>query len=351
MKLNEMFTVDAGSSAPVRSGKQSKNFRGRSVVLAGVATLMVSGVMVGFTRESPGKPIGAGMKPTPLVLGPMIFVSNRSGIISGTPNGNEIWTMNANGTTPVRLTNNTTAEWEPHWNPDGTKIAFTSNLAVNWIPWDGNWDVYTMDPDGSNVTNLTDSPSYDFGSTWSPDGSKIAFATDRDGNLEIYVMNSDGSNPVNLTNNGASDGHSAWSPDGSKIAFSSNRDGNDEIYVMNADGSGVVTRITTNYAIDISPTWSPDGTKIAFSSSRSGAYDIYSMNANGSGLKRLTNNPAEEYEPNWSPDGTMIVYYRRHDGTSNNLEIYTMKADGKQQVRLTNNYPFLDGDPTWKPLP
>lgn len=88
--------------------------------------------------------------------------------------------------------------------------------------------------------------------------------------------------------------------------------------------------------------------KIAFTSYRTGNSDVYLMNAaGGSGLRRLTTNPDEEHEPAFSPDGTKIVYYRRHD--VDNYEVYIMNADAKQQARLTNNYPFLDVDPTWKP--
>ena len=102
--------------------------------------------------------------------------------------------------------------------------------------------------------------------SWSPDGSQIAFDSDRDGNWEIYVMDADGSNPTNLTNNAADDQRPAWSPDGSKIAFHSNRDGNlDEIYVMDADGSNPI-RLTNNTDNDHCPSWSPDGSKIAFRS-------------------------------------------------------------------------------------
>ena len=327
-------------------------------IFAGMATIIVSSLIMGFTGEMAGTPAGGARTSPAVALGPIIFVSNRLGIISGTPNGNDLWTMNANGTNPVALTDNDWAEFEPQWSPNdtpgGQKIAFTSNqdAVTRGEGFATDWDVYTMNPDGSGVVNLTPddpaNPSYDFGATWSPDGSRIAFSTDRDGNAEIYVMDQFGGNLVNLTNNGASDGHPAWSPDGTKILFRSDRNGNDEIYVMNADGTNQ-TRLTNNAAIDYLPNWSPDGTKIAFTSYRTGNGDIYSMNANGSGLKRLTNNPAEEVEPAWSPDGTTIVYYRRHD--VENHEIYTMRADGKQQVRLTNNYPFIDGDPSCKPLP
>ena len=87
-------------------------------------------------------------------------------------------------------------------------------------------------------------PAYDMGPTFSTDGYKIAFYSNRDGNGEIYIMNVDGSEQVNLTNNPADDwGEPSFSPDGSKIAFVSKRDGLDEIYIMNVDGSGQ-TRLT-----------------------------------------------------------------------------------------------------------
>jgi len=90
-----------------------------------------------------------------------------------------------------------------------------------------------------------------------PEGTKIAFVSHRDGNMEIYVMNADGSNLTNLTNNSAYDYAPCFSPDGTKIAFASELDGNDaEIYVMNADGSNL-TRLTNNSAWDGVPSWGP----------------------------------------------------------------------------------------------
>ncbi|GIV01726.1 MAG: hypothetical protein KatS3mg015_0556 [Fimbriimonadales bacterium] len=112
-----------------------------------------------------------------------------------------------------------------------TFIAFESTR-------DGNFEIYVMNADGTNQTNLTNNAAIDSGPVWSADGSKIAFVSDRDGNDEVYVMNADGTNQTRLTNNPApSDRFPVWSPDGSKIAFVSDRDGNVEIYVMNADGT------------------------------------------------------------------------------------------------------------------
>jgi dipeptidyl aminopeptidase/acylaminoacyl peptidase len=120
-------------------------------------------------------------------------------------------------------------------------------------------------------------------------------------------MNADGSNPTRLTSTPYLEFYPEWSPDGTKIAFTSNREGSDnfEIYVMNADGSGQ-TNISNNPAYDALPNWSPDGTKIAFESTRhdtlSGRPDIYVMNADdGSNPIRLTTHPAHDEAPDWGP--------------------------------------------------
>jgi len=175
------------------------------------------------------------------------------------------------------------------------RIAFSSSFGY------GNVEIHVMNADGSDLTNITNNSAWDWTPSWSPDGGKIAFSSDRDGKLEIYVMNADGSDLTRLTNNSAWDYRPAWSPDGAKIAFQSHSDGNSEIYVMNTDGSDQ-TRLTNNAGRDDFPEWSPDGAKIAFSSDRDGNVEIYVMNADGSGQTRLTNNGLEDNNPSWSPE-------------------------------------------------
>ena len=120
-----------------------------------------------------------------------------------------------------------------------------------------------MNADGSNQTNISNDQMDNYPS-WSPDGSKIAFCSQRfsfnndifSTNIDLYVMNADGSNRTNITNNPESVNSPSWSPDGSQIAFSSYIDGNSEIYVISADGSNQ-TNLTNDLEYDGMPSWSP----------------------------------------------------------------------------------------------
>ena len=151
--------------------------------------------------------------------------------------------------------------------------------------------------------------------------AQIAFVSERDWNTEIYVMDADGNNLRNLTNNLASDESPSWSPDGQRIAFQSDRDGgkNSEIYVMDADGDNP-HNLTNNPAGNSSPSWSPDGRRIAFQSNRDGGKnpEIYVMDADGNNPRNLTNHPAPDYQPDWfnpgysvSPAGKLRVIWGR----------------------------------------
>jgi Tol biopolymer transport system component len=240
----------------------------------------------------------------------------------------------------TRLTNNEVDDFSPRWSPDGQKIAFASN-----------YDIYVMNIYGSEQKNLTDNPEYDGTPCWSPDGQKIVFASGTYSRREIYIMNADGTEQKKITNNSTYNLSPSWSPNGKQIVFVSDRDSdkdqNFDIYVMNADGSEQ-TKLTDNPGYDGVPCWSPDGQKIAFVSitgNRIMYHDIYVMNADGSEQKRLTDNLSNNWSPSWSPDGKKIAFASDRDG---NYEIYVMNADGAEQRNLTNN-PDYDGSPSWSP--
>ena len=193
----------------------------------------------------------------------------------------------------------------PKWSPDGKWLALTS---TDGSP-DGMTDVCVMDLEGNQFRNLTQASGIDEVGSWSPDGSKIVFFSNRDGNGEIYVIDSNGKNQVNLTNHPALDAAPTWSPDGTQIAFQSNREGDqDDIYVMNPDGDNLVN-LTHRPWEERAPAWSPDGRWIAFHAFRLGKRpDIYVMDANGDKRWQLTANPASDTAPTWViPDRSLSV--------------------------------------------
>jgi TolB protein len=283
-------------------------------------------------------------------------------ISHGKENGEgDIYVMNADGSGQTNLTNNPANDLSPTWSPDGTKILFARQSATQRgdVTAGGDWvggDVYVMNADGSRQTRLTRHPvhpnpaHYPSGSPrpkWSPDGTKIAFISDREGKADhaAYVMNADGSGVARLTVGNGPPGSLAWSPDGKKIAFVMAF----SIHVMNADGSGEadLTKTTMENGV-YSPVWSPDGKKIMYAASDLGNLktDIYVMDADGTGQTNLTNSPdIGDLTGRWSSDGKKIVFAL--ETSIGNTNIYVMNADGSGLTQLTN---FRSVNPVWSPI-
>jgi len=250
-----------------------------------------------------------------------------------------VWTSEPPTATPLSPEQTTTASAGGATAPEG-EIAYMAKAETGQ-----DWDLYVMQADGLDPVRLTDSPGDDTGPSWSSDGQRIAFVSDRDGNREIYVMNADGSDPVNLTQHPAEDWTPAWSPDGSQIAFASFRDGNWEIYLMDADG-GNQRRLTRAASADYAPAWSPAGDRLAFVSDRSGNLDIYLMAVDGSDLRALTTDEATDQAPAWSPDGRQLLWESYRDA---NMEIMAMEVDKGEPRNLTQDAYANDHGGSWAP--
>jgi Tol biopolymer transport system component len=180
----------------------------------------------------------------------------------------DIFTMDLDGSNQVNLAK--TPKYDesyPDFSPDGSQICFWSTGYFGSKQASG---IYLMNADGSDPSLLIGDDPTTFieekeECDWSPDGTKIAIgykdgsgetSDERNGDFEVYVINSDGSDLTNLTSNSAGDFNPRWSPDGKKITFVSNRDGDKDIYTMDADGSNVAP-VTTNSWHDMDPDWQP----------------------------------------------------------------------------------------------
>lgn len=252
----------------------------------------------------------------------------------------------AESTEPVPLSR--VVDYEPTWSPDGNRIAFVSNR-------NGALKVYTMRADGTELRQLTQGLAEDDAPAWSPDGASIAYVSTRDGDPEIYVMRADGTGNTRLTRDPGVDIHPQWSPDGQSIIWNSSRNSRNraepetiEVFTMRADGSDVRQR--TRGGISTYASWSPDGSRILLRRQlEDGNSEIFVMRPDGSELANLSRNAAIDGWPAWSRDGTRVVF-AREEGPDEAGALYVANADGSGVAMKIVALPGRCTNPRWSPV-
>ncbi len=226
------------------------------------------------------------------------------------------------------------------------KILFTSSRS-------GKSQLYMMNPNGTDIKQITSGQYSHSNGRWSPDAKQIVAGTDENWNTACYsqlvVMNSDGTNRQLL----GCGGQMSWSPDGKKIAFSFSPqaelgDRSRYIFIICSDGTGTIQLTDSLGVRDDTPSWSPDGTTIAFSSDRdyqTGPYsEIYLMDSDGNNQRRLTNLGLISGSPQWSPDCNSISFVANG--------ICLINKDGTNFRRITEEFKANIGgygSPKWSP--
>ena len=255
------------------------------------------------------------------------------------------------GLTPLVL-NAGAVSRDPSPSPDGTQFVFAvSQVSLTGVPQN---DLYIVNRNGMNMRQLTSMPGLEDYPQWSPDGAKILFRANVGGRSDIYTINVDGSGMTNITANTPADftdrREPAWSPDGTKIAFIAARSGLHKVWTIGVDGSNL-TQITTDAGFDITPTFSPDGSKIAFTRYNAAntqlGDDILVVSANGGTPTRFAL-AGDQRTPAWSPNGSLIAFAGNEVAGQARTFIYTMRADGTG-IRLRTVNPAWYGatNPAW----
>jgi Tol biopolymer transport system component len=242
------------------------------------------------------------------------------------------------------------SNWDPSWSPDGTSIAFTSDRS-------GNKDLWTMTSDGRNLTNLTAQDSLvEFSPKWSPDGRSIAYAAHSPGtpyNLDIWLIQLDDGSRASLTapltgDRAVSNDVPAWSPDGTQIVFSSDDTSFSRIVVFNLRDSTFTTLAQSDDRNFYRPLWSPDGKLIAFV-----AYGdhpgLWVTTTGGKNLREIITGEVRDFS--WSPDGTALVFSLIQDSSYENLDIDLMviELSSLEVVNLMDNFPGYGVEAAWSP--
>jgi TolB protein len=296
-------------------------------------------VMAALTLGSLFMSLGAAALPCPVSAGPpqarLAFAAYHSGqwdLFSIRPDGSDL----------RQMTNHSYEDRDPAFSPDGTQLAYSSRR-------DRNWDIYLLDLNAGRERRLTTDPAYDGAPAWSPDGTQIVFESMRAGDLDIWVLDLASGEVRNLTaDSPAADFAPAWRPDGRHIAFTSWRSGDKDLFLIEVDTERL-TQLTADAAAEEWPAWRPDGRQLAYVRNRLGEREVFIQNMPGDGRADWPGAPATWFgrddSPAWAPEGDRLAFVNhRYDGEA--LIIRAIADVHDQPVTLVSGA-WLDGRVSW----
>jgi TolB protein len=263
--------------------------------------------------------------------------------------GVQIMSIGIDGSNPLQITHESEEATQPRWSPDGSKLVYLVGPRLQG-------KIKVCDADGGNAHLLLDGEGPQRSPCWSPDAKQVAFAMQAaaTGNYHIFVVNGDGSDLKNLTSTLRYAACPAWSPDGTKIACSSTRpSGRLGLFLMNADGSDVVDLAARDMDGWVYPCWSHDGKQIAYGFAEGNEKcQLRQINVDGSGDAPLVEGPESCSFAAWSPDGRYLAYVSGPVSDAADLSIYDVLT-GERRVALPAEVferPYRDGPPSWVPV-
>ncbi len=250
------------------------------------------------------------------------FVSNRSG-------ADEIWAMDWDGANPTQLTALKSTSIMPAISPDGSRLAFTTY--AKGTPGIMIIDTLTR----RNVSFYNQEASMNATPSFTPDGKQIFYASTASGTAQIYSAQVNGQDFKRISHREAIEVEPKINPKNPSMMLFVAGPGHQQIYQMTSDGAGV-ERVTNGEGEASNPSWHPDGQHLAFSWTSGiakGDFNVFVMDIGSRQYVQLTHNEGRNENPNWGPDGRHLVFASTRSGKS---QIYTMLADGSQVKQLTN---------------